>query len=88
MLTRKSKASGKVSGEDEIVDLHTALRAYTIEAAWQDFSEVWKGSLEVGKVADVCIMASSLLDADPEEIPEIPIDFTIFNGQIVYERVS
>lgn len=88
MLTRKSKASGKVSGEEEIVDLHTALRAYTIEAAWQDFSEEWKGSLEVGKVADVCIMASSLLDADPEEIPEIAIDFTIFNGQIVYERVS
>ena len=86
MLTRKSKASGKVSGAEEIVDLHSALRAYTIEPAWQDFAESWKGSLEVGKVADVCVMGSSLLNAIPEEIPEIPIDMTIFNGQVVHDR--
>ena len=88
MLTRKSKASGKVSGSSEIVDLHSALRAYTVEPAWQDFAEQWKGSLEPGKVADVCVMGSSLLDAGADEIPEIPIDMTIFNGQIVHNRVG
>jgi predicted amidohydrolase YtcJ len=88
MLTRKSKASGKVSGSSEIVDLHSALRAYTVEPAWQDFAEQWKGSLESGKVADVCVMGSSLLDAGADEIPEIPVDMTIFNGQVVHDRVG
>lgn len=88
MLTRKSKASGKVSGSSEIVDLHSALRAYTVEPAWQDFAEEWKGSLEPGKVADVCVMGSSLLDAGADEIPEIPVDMTIFNGEVVHDRAS
>jgi predicted amidohydrolase YtcJ len=86
MLTRKSKASGKVSGPSEIVGLNEAIRAYTIEAAWQDFSETWKGSLEIGKVADICVMGGSLIKVDPEEIPNVPVDLTIFDGEVVFER--
>lgn len=85
MLLRESKATGKVSGPAEVVDLATAVRAYTIEPAWQDFAEPWKGSLERGKVADLCVLGGSLLAADAHEIPEIPIDLTCFNGEIVYE---
>jgi predicted amidohydrolase YtcJ len=86
MLLRESKATGRVSGPDEVVDLATAVRAYTIEPAWQDFAEDWKGSLERGKVADLCVLGGSLLTADPHDITDIPVDLTVFDGEVVFER--
>jgi predicted amidohydrolase YtcJ len=87
MLLRESKATGRVSGRDEVVDLTTAVRAYTIEPAWQDFAEDWKGSLEPGKVADLCVLGGSLLSADPHDIPDVPVDMTVFDGEVVYDRL-
>lgn len=87
MLLRESKASGRVSGPDEVVDIATAVRAYTIEPAWQDFAEDWKGSLEPGKVADLCVLGGSLLAADPHDIPDIPVDMTVLDGEVVHDRL-
>ncbi|MFD0547245.1 amidohydrolase family protein [Streptomyces mexicanus] len=53
MLLRESKASGRPSGPEQCVGLEEALRAYTVNAARQDFAETWKGSIEPGKVADL-----------------------------------
>ncbi len=88
MLLRESKATGRVSGADEVVDIATAVRAYTTEPAWQDFAESWKGSLERGKVADLCVLGGSLLSADPHDIPAIPVDMTVLDGDVVFERGS
>jgi predicted amidohydrolase YtcJ len=86
MLLRESQASGKVSGPNERVDLDSALRAYTMAPAWQDFAENWKGSIEPGKVADLCVMGESLRQSDAHSIPEIPIDMTVFDGKVVFDR--
>ena len=85
MMLRESKATGRVSGETEVVGLADALRAYTSTPAWQDFSEDWKGTLQVGRAADLCVLGSGLLHADPHDIPEIPIDMTVFDGAVVHE---
>lgn len=87
MLLRESKASGRVSGPHEVVDIATAVRAHTIEPAWQDFAEDWKGSLEPGKVADLCVLGGSLLAADPHDIPDIPVDMTVLDGEVVHDRL-
>ncbi|MFI1383467.1 amidohydrolase [Embleya sp. NPDC020886] len=84
MMLRESKATGRPSGPEQCVDLATAVRAYTINAARQDFAEDWKGSLEVGKVADVCVLDGDLTTADPHEIADLPVALTIFDGRIVY----
>ncbi|WP_338894566.1 amidohydrolase [Streptomyces sp. TG1A-60] len=86
MLLRESKASGRVSGPEQCVELAEALRAYTINPARQDFAEGWKGSVEVGKVADLCVLDRPLLDADPRDIPQVQVDMTVFDGGIVFER--
>jgi predicted amidohydrolase YtcJ len=44
--------AGDVCGPDERVDLPTAIRMHTIKGAFASFEEGFKGSLEVGKVAD------------------------------------
>ncbi|MET9295321.1 amidohydrolase [Streptomyces sp. NPDC003077] len=86
MMLRESRFSGRVSGPEQRISLAQALRTYTVAAAWQDFAEEWKGSLEVGKVADLCVLGGDLLDADPHEIPELPVELTVVDGRIVYER--
>ncbi|MFT2017542.1 amidohydrolase [Streptomyces sp. 796.1] len=86
MLLRESKATGRVSGPDQRVSLETALRAYTVNAARQDFAEEWKGTIEPGKAADLCVIGGDLRAADPHDIPDLPIDLTVFDGRIVYER--
>jgi predicted amidohydrolase YtcJ len=85
MLLRESKASGRVSGPDQRVGLEAALRAYTINPARQDFAEAWKGSIEVGKVADLCVLGGDLLHADPHELTSIAVDLTMVDGEIVFE---
>ncbi|MGC5341938.1 amidohydrolase [Streptomyces sp. DT24] len=86
MLLRESKATGRASGPEQRVTLEVALRAYTVNAARQDFAESWKGTVEPGKVADLCVLGGDLRAADPHDIPDIPIDLTVFNGEIVFER--
>ncbi|MDF2265259.1 amidohydrolase [Streptomyces coacervatus] len=86
MMLRESKASGRRSGPEQCVGLAEALRAYTINAARQDFAEEWKGSIETGKVADLCVLDRPLLDLDPHEITDAEVDLTVFDGRIVHER--
>ncbi|BBC38863.1 Amidohydrolase family protein [Streptomyces graminofaciens] len=86
MLLRESKASGRVSGPEQRVGLTEALRAYTINPARQDFAEDWKGSVEVGKVADLCVLDRPLLDIDPRDITGVQVDMTVFDGGVVFER--
>lgn len=84
-LTRVAGSSGRVSGPEQRVGLDDALRAYTRSPAWQDFAEGWKGTLEVGKVADVCVLDGDLLSTGPHEIPALPVALTILGGKVVYD---
>ncbi|MDI3387827.1 amidohydrolase [Streptomyces sp. B-S-A8] len=86
MLLRESKATGRVSGPGQRVSLETALRAYTVNPARQDFAESWKGTIEPGKVADLCVLGGDLRATDPHDIPALPIDLTVLDGHIVFER--
>ncbi|MER5193983.1 amidohydrolase [Streptomyces sp. NPDC002755] len=86
MLLRESKASGRRSGPEQCVPLAQALRSYTVNPARQDFAEDWKGSVEVGKVADLCVLDRPLLDQDPHTLMDAEVDLTVFDGRIVHER--
>lgn len=85
MVLRESKASGRVSGPEERIGVVEALRTYTSAPAWQDFAESWKGSLEVGKVADICVVDGDLLAMDPHDIPTVPVLLTLLGGRAVHD---
>ncbi|MEU3532060.1 amidohydrolase [Streptomyces murinus] len=85
MMLRESKAAGRVSGPEQRIGLAEALRTYTIDAAWQDFADGWKGSLEVGKAADLCVLDGDLLTTDPHDIPGMPVVLTVMDGRIVHD---
>ncbi|MFI1972039.1 amidohydrolase [Streptomyces cinnamoneus] len=88
MMLRESKASGRVSGPGQRIRLAEAIRTYTADAAWQDFAEDWKGTLEVGKVADLCVLAADLLTTDPRDIPAVPVVFTAVGGEVVHDLLA
>jgi predicted amidohydrolase YtcJ len=77
--------SGRVLGPDQRIDVMDALRAVTLDAAYQHFEEGLKGSLEVGKLADLVILSESPLE-NPEAIDRIRVDETVVDGWSIYHR--
>lgn len=85
-VLREGLVSGKVSGPEECITVEEAIRSYTINGAWQDRMEDIKGSIEVGKVADFCIIGDDILTVDPHKIGDIPVLMTIIGGKVVFEE--
>lgn len=84
-LVNRRSTGGRVIGPSERIDVMNALRAVTINAAYQYFEEAEKGSLEPGKIADLAILGRSALD-DPEHIDSIEVRETIVGGRTVYRK--
>ena len=81
----RTARSGEVIGAEQRVTPIEALRAVTIDAAWQNFEEDIKGSIEPGKYADFVILADNPLTIDPKKIKDIKILETIVEGETVYK---
>ncbi|MFT5656803.1 MAG: putative amidohydrolase YtcJ [Gammaproteobacteria bacterium] len=79
----RESVGGNVLGAQERVSIMTALRAVTIGAAWQVFLEGNRGSIEVGKLADLVILEGDLL-SDKQSIRERRILETIVAGETRY----
>ncbi len=79
--------SGEVIGTDQRVTPLEALRAITIDAAHQYFEEADKGSIEVGKLADLVVLDGNPLTVDPMTIRDITVLETIKEGRTVYSAV-
>jgi predicted amidohydrolase YtcJ len=73
-------------GLAESVDIHTALRSYTIRAAHQLFLEKQVGSLEVGKDADIAVWEQNLYEIPSAELKDLVCDLTMVAGKVVYRR--
>ena len=80
----RQTSGGRILGEDERISVMQALRAVTIDAAWQVFQEDNRGSIESGKFADLAILQEDPLQ-NPEKLHEIQVDKTIIGGVTVYE---
>jgi len=76
---------GAVIGPDQRVTPLEALEAITINAARQYDEEVFKGSLEPGKIADLVILSDNPLTVDPMSIKDIQIVETITEGKTIYK---
>ena len=76
--------SGTVLGAGERITPEQALRAVTIDAAWQCFEEKTKGSIEKGKLADLVILDRNPLTIEPVRIRDIRVLETIVGGKTAY----
>ena len=76
--------SGAVIGAEQRVSAQDALRATTINAARQNFEEKERGSIEVGKWADLVVLSANPTTVEPMAIKDIRVLETIVEGKTVY----
>lgn len=62
-----------------------ALYSYTLWNAYAAFEEQQKGSLKVGKMADIAVLDRNLLTCTADELPETKALMTVLAGKIVYQ---
>ena len=82
-VNRKSR-SGEIIGPDERIGALEALKAITINAAYQYGEQDQKGSIEPGKLADLVILDKNPLKVDPDAIKEVKVLETIKEGKTIY----
>lgn len=70
---------------DQRIPLEKALRAYTWGAAYSSFEENIKGTIEVGKLADLAVIDTDLFETNPSEWLKAKIAMTILDGKIIYQ---
>ena len=70
----------------ERISIAEAIKAYTYNTAYANFEETTKGSIEVGKLADLTVLSKNLLKIAPSEFLNTDIVYTIVGGKIVYSK--
>jgi predicted amidohydrolase YtcJ len=84
-VTRKTR-EGETFYPEEKVSREDALRIYTNGAAWIQFAEKERGSLEAGKLADLVVIDRDYLTCPEEQIKDIQPLVTMVGGRTVYEK--
>ena len=76
--------SGDILGPLERIPVYKALQQVTINAAWQIHEDASKGSLSVGKLADLVVLDSNPLIVDPMALANIRVIATFKEGRLVF----
>ena len=84
-VSRKLK-DGTVFYPGQRMSREEALKSYTWNNAYAAFEEKLKGSLEVGKLADVTVLSRDIMTIPEDEIPATDVVYTIVGGKVTFER--
>jgi predicted amidohydrolase YtcJ len=84
-VNRVSRAGSVIGGDQRVTPLE-GLKAMTINVAYQYGEQASKGSLEVGKLADLVILDKNPLKVDPMSIKDIKVIETIKEGKTIFTR--
>jgi len=63
-----------------------ALKSYTLNAAYAGFEEGSRGSLKVGKLADLTVLSKDITTIPEDEIPTAHVSYTIVGGKVLYKK--
>ncbi len=85
MVNRKSDTGGDLDASQAVTPTE-ALRAYTWLGAHSGREERIKGSLDLGKLADVAVLDRDYFSIPVEEIRDVAVDLTLVGGKVVWER--
>ncbi|HEV7853162.1 MAG TPA: amidohydrolase family protein, partial [Mycobacterium sp.] len=84
----RTAPSGRVLGPEQLLTVEQAIRAQTIDAAWQLFSDDEIGSLEVGKYADLVVLSADPRAVSAEKIADLEVRATYLAGRQVYGKLQ
>jgi predicted amidohydrolase YtcJ len=84
-VSRKTK-DGHVFFPEQRMSRLEALKSYTLNGAYAAFEEASRGSLTVGKLADMVVLSRDITTIPEEEIPSATVVYTIVGGKVVYRK--
>jgi predicted amidohydrolase YtcJ len=89
-VTRRTLDGKRPAGwvPEQKITVAEAVRAYTLGSAYASFEEKIKGSIEVGKLADLAVLSADIFTIDPVEIEKVEVVMTIFDGQVIFDRAK
>ena len=87
-VTRKDLKGNPEGGwmPEQKLTVEEAVWGFTKAGSYTSFEEDIKGSIEEGKVADIVVLSRNIFEIPEDEIKDIEVEMTIFDGEIVYER--
>lgn len=85
-VTRRRTDTGLVFFPEQAMTREEAIYSYTLGNAYAAFEEEIKGSLEVGKVADIVVLSRDLIQCSDEEILQTEIIMTLVDGKLKYKK--
>ncbi len=87
-VTRRTLDNRQPEGwiPEQKISVEEAIKGYTMNAAYAEFSEKEKGSIEAGKLADLVVLDRSLFKIKPEDIRSTQVLMTIVDGKIIFDR--
>jgi predicted amidohydrolase YtcJ len=86
-VSRRLK-DGTVFFADQRMSRMEALKSYTINGAYAGFEEGSRGSLKVGKYADMVVLSKDILTVPEDQIPTAKVMYTIVGGKVVYKTTG
>jgi len=81
----RQTSSGRVVGGQESVDIQQALRLHTMGSAYAAHEENVKGSIEVGKHADLVVWSDDMFSVPTDKIRDLRAELTIVGGQVIHQ---
>lgn len=87
MRTRRLQVSGVVANADQTIPLQDALKTYTVNGAYLTYDDDERGSLEVGKLADLVVLDADLLTVPDEDLIDVGdrVMLTMVGGGVAYQ---
>lgn len=76
---------GDVWVPEERISVAEAFAMHTTTASWVGFEEHEKGTLDVGKIADIAVLAEDPFAVAPEKIRELKVEMTLVGGEVKYQ---
>jgi predicted amidohydrolase YtcJ len=85
-LVNRKTDTGQPIGSEQAISVSEAIRCYTILGAYAAFEEDIKGSLELGKLADMIVLDRDIFSIPTEDIKNVKVDITVIDGKIGFTR--
>ncbi|MEY9867329.1 putative amidohydrolase YtcJ [Peribacillus sp. B2I2] len=86
-VNRKS-STGQIVGGNQRIGVLEAIKLFTWNGAYASFEENIKGSIEIGKLADLVVLNGAILDVPTDQIKDMQVDYTIIGGKVVFQKES
>ena len=87
-VTRQTVSGEPTDGwfPDERISTEQAIRAYTLNGAYASFEEDIKGSISIGKLADLVVLSENLFEIEARNWLDVDVLYTIVGGRIVFQK--